>query len=242
MSDTPKLYLYEERREDFIKDFLFIKEMYFEKIKPAFENINQETDQYKQNIWKQYLSTINKEKITNIETHKKEMEYTLKIIASERYLLLSLMQYRTLAMWISLIAQVWEQQNVEFIKNEVLVEGLSLVSKEGKPITELGISTIRDAYKCFGVDITDLPAWNKIDELRTLVNVIKHGEGKSADKLRKARPDLFDSGKWGDPIELEDTSLNQETLNIRASDFSDYIEALIQFWNELPEEMFLKKV
>jgi hypothetical protein len=42
-----------------------------------------------------------------------------------------------------------------------------------------------------GLDLSTLPSWNAIDELRLVANTVKHAEGGSADKLRERRPDLF---------------------------------------------------
>lgn len=41
------------------------------------------------------------------------------------------------------------------------------------------------------LDLSKLPAWPKIEQLRLLANSVKHGEGSSAEELRVIRPDLF---------------------------------------------------
>ena len=41
------------------------------------------------------------------------------------------------------------------------------------------------------LDLLSLPTWSLIEELRLVANVVKHGEGDSAAKLRKIRPELF---------------------------------------------------
>lgn len=78
----------------------------------------------------------------------------------------------------------------------------------------------------------------QIKELRVLVNVIKHSEGDSEQKLRKMRPDYFEHdtgiGKY-DLLSLYHSSLLEATLQIENKDFIDYYNALVTFWYELPE-------
>ncbi|XFO65318.1 hypothetical protein SPSIL_014270 [Sporomusa silvacetica DSM 10669] len=87
-----------------------------------------------------------------------------------------------------------------------------------------------------------MKCWPKIKELRLVVNIIKHAEGDSANKLRKLRPDYF---KWPDgldfgrdKLEFYKSSLLEETLNLSNNDFEEYYNTLIAFWDELPERMF----
>jgi len=42
-----------------------------------------------------------------------------------------------------------------------------------------------------GIDLSSLPSWGIIDELRLVANSVKHAEGKSAMQLRELRPELF---------------------------------------------------
>jgi len=63
-------------------------------------------------------------------------------------------------------------------------------------------------------------------------------EGWSAKYIRDHRPDLleFDS-LISDKLELYNTSLNEETLNITQEDLIKYCRALIELWDSLPERM-----
>lgn len=57
--------------------------------------------------------------------------------------------------------------------------------------TKLDLTTTWLA-KNFALDLSALPAWPDIDQLRLLANTVKHGEGSSATQLRVVRPDLFE--------------------------------------------------
>lgn len=71
--------------------------------------------------------------------------------------------------------------------------------------------------------------------------MIKHSEGRSEKELRNIRPDYFELdtgvGKY-DLISLYHSTLLEASLQIKDQDFIDYYNALVNFWNELPEWMY----
>lgn len=75
-------------------------------------------------------------------------------------------------------------------------------------------------------------------ELRALVNVIKHAEGDSEQKLRKMRLDYFEHDMGIKKYDLLSLHHSTATLQIKDKDFSDYFNALVAFWNELSEQMY----
>jgi len=65
------------------------------------------------------------------------------------------------------------------------------VSFSDRPLKETKLKIVRAWYlEHLKLDFGTLPSWSKIDELRHVANVVKHGEG-AAGHLRKARPKLF---------------------------------------------------
>lgn len=79
------------------------------------------------------------------------------------------------------------------------------------------------------------------DEMRLLVNVLKHAEGDSEQKLRRLRSDYFTQDICGEKYDLMSmyhTSLLESTLKIQEQDFIKYYDALVAFWKALPERMY----
>lgn len=71
--------------------------------------------------------------------------------------------------------------------------------------------------------------------------MIKLGDGWSATKLKQLRPDFFDSGiKSTDLLDLYKTTLGERVLNIDDCEYKIYCDAIIQFWDDLPDVMYLK--
>ncbi len=60
------------------------------------------------------------------------------------------------------------------------------------PPSDTKITVVKRWYADhFDLDLSALPSWPTIEELRALANTVKHGEGNSADSLRTLRPELF---------------------------------------------------
>src|SRR6266516_400355 len=85
-----------------------------------------------------------------------------------------------------------------------------------------------------------LPSALTVYELRQVANTAKHGEGDSAEKLRKLRPDLFQNPiltKMGhvDPLPHARAPFAGDGLFVSAADIEKYQAAVESFWNELAE-------
>lgn len=96
----------------------------------------------------------------------------------------------------------------------------------------------------FDLDLSKLPSWPKIDELRLLANSVKHGEGRSALDLRAIRPDLFQDPAirkyfpdLGDILQSSQVRLpmSGEDIFVTKEVFSDFGEAAVRFITEIAD-------
>ncbi|OGO76911.1 MAG: hypothetical protein A2Y23_08770 [Clostridiales bacterium GWB2_37_7] len=233
-----QLYIWDGLRKDMKKDLAYIRELYFEKIEPVFSDAEVEAEAYTQRLWDNAMSA---------PCYGEDCDPDFSGIAEacqeagiERYEILSLMRYRNLGMWLSCMCQVWEQQLIRFIKHEVENDGLIEFTKE------VDFNEAKECFKFHNYNIESMKCWEQIKELRLLVNVIKHAEGNSADRLRKIRPDYFEwdkrLGYHDDKLKFHKTTLLEQTLNITNKDFDMYYNALVSFWDEIPERMFSEEL
>ena len=101
----------------------------------------------------------------------------------------------------------------------------------------------------YGIDVTSYPHWSKLDELRLVTNVVKHGEGRAADKLRLLRPELFvppslreQSGRnvvleaLGNRVPVVQP-IGGEDLYVTPQDVAQYADAVVGFWRWLAQQM-----
>ena len=89
--------------------------------------------------------------------------------------------------------------------------------------------------------VAELKNWSLIRQLRRVANTVKHGEGRSAEQLKKSNPELFGrqqpSGLRGIPSPLPAMPLIGQGLQLTEEDFERYRAALMQFWDELAEAL-----
>ena len=97
-------------------------------------------------------------------------------------------------------------------------------------------SNFHDFLKANGIDYSAFPYLSKLEELDVVANAAKHAEGKSAERLRTLRPDLFvapsirDSalGTFGErPVHL---TLSGDDLFVQPEDLRAYLDAIEAFW------------
>ena len=114
---------------------------------------------------------------------------------------------------------------------------------------EIPFENVLVIFRLHNVDILKTRAWVKLHELKSLVNTVKHGDGNSADKLRKIRPDFFELDilkeselqtiKKTDTLELyESVFFDEYALQVSETDLYAYVNAAKGFWDEFPERVF----
>lgn len=160
------------------------------------------------------------------------------------YTFLNDAKYRTLAMWICCTCQLWEQQILSFLCQEI--SNMDLLGSEKKNCfmkRYKNLSSwkyVTQLLNDCNINIAGMDCSGKIDEMRLLVNVLKHSEGKSEDKLREKNPDIFlIDGK--DLLPMHHTSLGYPVLNLSIDNLKEYNEALIEFWENIPVNQWLIK-
>ena len=232
MPNGAQLYLDNQLRQKYIDDLTVMKKMLEERVLPTFQNPENEAANYQNRLIQNTQKYNNNTDIDMEDLYRSSFD-----LAYDRYIILATMKYRTMAMWISCLCQVWEQQLYRFILREFVSDG---VCSYKQPL-ELSFKDIKDTLRRYGVRLSEMLSWNKIDELRMLVNVLKHGRGKSEKKLRELRPDyfVFDAETENmDVMALNGASLLEPTLQISKNDFDNYYNALVCFWKEFPERVF----
>lgn len=93
----------------------------------------------------------------------------------------------------------------------------------------------------FGLDLSALPDWATMDELRLVANTVKHAEGGSARELRNIRPRLFQHPAVRELLPEEDfrgrlpvhLPLAGENLYVSEEFFRGYSEAVNRFFESI---------
>jgi hypothetical protein len=133
----------------------------------------------------------------------------------------------------------WEQQLLAFHRKEVLHP------KEERNNDFLKLSVLRKRLAANGFDITQLPTWPRIDQLRLVANTAKHADGDSADILKAQRPEFFEprhaNGRLtARPFRFSPRvyrPMSGEDLFLTMADIEAYGRATIEFWGEFAEAL-----
>lgn len=220
-----QLYFWKPLMERLKKELSMVED-YFKRTKVQFDDIEKEADEHANTLYNNYPGTEDTDPSSVAEWATEQ--------GIELYETLSIMKSNHLLMTISMLYHIWEQQLVKFTVQE-LEHYFRFDDKS------LSYEEVQKIFALHGVNIIDKKSWKKIRELKCLVNTIKHGEGDSAERLRKIRPDFFklDIIRDTDTLKLSGTVLLDEySLQVKEEDLLDYINATKGFWDEMPERAY----
>lgn len=231
----PLLYLPQRRKENFKRYIDVFVKTYTDRIAPVYKGLDNEAQEKAEEYFAKSGQLFDPDNDDPADFAERAWEYGVEYWEN-----MSLMQYNTRLMTIATLYQFWEQQFRRFAFEE-LTRQHTFYDKRGREIEFKSFCTKFDEiedllYQC-GVVTSFLDSWAKINELRLLQNVIKHGDGTSANQLEQIRADLF--RKVGDTkiMDLYLTILNEQSLDVDDSEIVAYGEVLKQFWDQLPEYM-----
>ena len=176
-------------------------------------------------IYQQYLiPLVDKMNSDFAEMQIKDISYDLDDVAD----LFVSAENSFIASWICVEYQKWQHSVYLFISHENLMNDYPI-----EECVEYEIrGGVREKLKKYGINVNEFESWDKIQEMRLLVNTIKHFTGHSYNDLKKLRPDFFELYNGFD-IERSALSSGDFVLNLTGNDYISYHKALISFWNEL---------
>ena len=171
-------------------------------------------------MWQELCSKVDSPDIDPTDIFSEEMEN------------LQHLEYSMKLMNICCLSETWEQDLYAFLKEKGLIEVNSNDYKNTKRIFEQNYPT------CV---ISNYP---KIEEMRALVNAIKHGEGNALNNIRRLTADsiLADSNistidengvvVRKKQIEYDSNTLTSKTLKVDGK-LQEYSDAVVGFWKDV---------
>jgi hypothetical protein len=216
-----------------IQSFVLI---YTQKLLPVFGDIESDAE----SLANDFYDTFMKQPANDDSIDPSSIADQATDLGIENYFFLSMGKYNLTATWHATLYQLWEQQVRLFLFREI--SHVKVLQFQSFCTT---IAEIKETFACHNVNVHALASWPKVDELRLLCNVIKHGDGDSAKKLRKVNPAIFKKEatllgeeRHIDSMDTYRTTLLNETLALDQISLAKYKEALLSFWDELPERNY----
>lgn len=212
----------------FIGQVEFLHKTIEQRLIPTFNSAEQEAEEITENKWNELNSFVCCPDIDPADlaeaAEEEGVDYFLMLLDIKQTLL------NTTAIT---LFHLFEQQVIFMLRREIVHPAEEFCVKLMK------IKEFRKRLLSSGIDITQYKSWNTISELNHLANATKHGEGSSAEKLRKVRPDLFshpssierDLGpRSKSPSRRLYSPLSGEDIYVSETDLVRYKNAIVGFW------------
>lgn len=146
--------------------------------------------------------------------------------------------------WLSVVAGMfheWDKQFRDWLVREIQhwhhgdTAALKVWSTDFDKIAEL--------LESLGWNISSTDYFRQLDACRLVVNVYKHGKGKSLVDLKQKYPDYFENPFSGSGRALSDMELCDQThLKVTEYQFQAFSDAIVAFWEAVPENIFDSQV
>ena len=179
-------------------------------------------------VKKSYFEMMKPTLINVLDSQIEELEKNYEEHNFFLYRYYRLVKYRHICLQILSLCEFWEQQVISFINGMISLNYLY----DRKKITTY--NEMERILMDFYPGWTALKKKLRIEELRCIVNVIKHSEGKSLERLKKEYPSRINN----DIFSFE-TSMSSEILNLNEKDIALFSESLVQFWLNFPVNQHL---
>ncbi|TOQ04158.1 hypothetical protein, partial [Vibrio parahaemolyticus] len=188
-------YLYEIDKIDTINNVKYVSDTIIKRLYSSFDSIDAESKVVEETAYQNSAKSFDPE--TMDETHGLEEAFHEGV---SHYLIHTHMKQEFLNSSITWLFHQFERDCTRIFQTE---DGNTKKSK----LTTLNVDTSPNSK------------WKICNsELRDLANAIKHGEGKSLNRLKSAQPNLFKSGT------------NQ--IEVKVTDVERYTKALLDFWTD----------
>jgi hypothetical protein len=216
-------------RDTFIKEITTLEEVLENRILLTFASLNKEAEQIKEKKYEQ----LNRH--ASEYSNGAEIAEIAEQAGVDYYIYLDNARQSIINMFAVAFYHLFEQQLFDFLRYELL-------EPEERGNNKLyDVCEVYDRLKKIGIDLKDISSYDNIYHvLRHICNTAKHAAGTSSNKLRKIRPEYFETLftrqhpetliKGKRPVSKP---FFGEGLYLTLDDLKIYIEAIKSFWEEM---------
>lgn len=211
-------------RDVYIPAIEYFSNSFFQRLLPAFGNLESEADQISEKEFQRLLSLPGDENDDGAELAEITEEVGICWYKS-----MYNMRQATINLQAVGIFHLFEQQIYELAR---------LALHLGKEQVNSKSDSTKQAFKKAGIDFKTFRSWKKVyGELRLIANTVKHAEGWSCSELKNKRPELFvapslvGSSYLNEPDQVFQP-LAGENLYLTEDHLREYITAIKEFWSE----------
>jgi hypothetical protein len=110
-------------------------------------------------------------------------------------------------------------------------------------VWSVDFTQIAELLKSTGIINCEADHFRALDACRLVVNVYKHGKGKSLDELKQKFPEYLDDPFKGGGGGFSDVKYRDHThLKVNDPQLEAFSNAIVAFWQAVPENIFESKI
>lgn len=236
MSGYVLLQMWEPLRQSLIKGHLFYVEQAQKRLLSQFDDIEADADLAAEKWLEQSSQHFNPDRHDPGDFYE-----AANNVGIEFYELLSDMREQTRLSVVAGMFHEWDKKLRDWLVREIRHwhHGDNTTLK----IWSADFGQIADLIESFGWNVRNSNYFRTLDACRLVVNVYKHGEGKSLDELRHSFPEYLDDPFNGTGGDLSSTRYRDHThLKVSDDQFQVFSDAILAFWRDVPENIFDSQV
>lgn len=221
-------------RQHLIAEHRFYVEQARKRLLAQFDNIHEEAEQAEKEFldsMSQYFDPERHDPADFYEAaHDKSIEF---------YQLLSDMRDRTRLSVIAGMYHEWDKKLREWMAQEIphWCASAGVI----KALWQQDIAKVFNLLADFGWDVrTSLASYDRLNAMRLVVNVFKHGDGGSFDELKQSYPEYLHHAlaeEAGDMICSD--WLDHTFITVTDAHVEEFSTAILAFWQAVPENLFI---
>ena len=220
-------------REGMIERVDFFARQVKRRVWDSFNDFDKQAQAHGEKVYEKLGSATGSEHLDEADIAEIAFDESIKF--SE--LLFELERHMTLASVAALYHQ-WEKDLKRFLGRELRLNG-----ENPDWVWTAKTTEIHEWLEERGWPLRSHTWFPILDACRLIVNVHKHGKGRSLEELKEKYPQYFDplEGEHSDNRERDLTYLDHRTLHITEENFDQFVEAVRQFWGTFPGQIYLEE-
>lgn len=235
MSDRVFFQMWGQFRKSLIAGHLFYVEQARKRLLSQFNDIEREADKAAEEWLEKSKDSFDPERHDPGDFYE-----AANNAAVEFGLLLSDMRDQTFLSVVAGMYHQWDKQLRDWLVRETQHwhRGSTVASK----IWSVDFAHITDLLENIGWNIHGTEYHRMLDACRLVVNVYKHGGGKSLDDLKYKFPDYLSDPLGGMGVLSGLKYCDHTHLKVSESQFQAFADAIVTFWESAPENVFASKI
>lgn len=229
MSNYVLFQMWKPFRQSLIKEHSFYVEQARKRLLSQFSDIEAEADRAAEEWLAQHSQKFNPEYDDAGDFYEWANDVQI-----EFYGLLEEMREQTRLSVVAGMFHTWDKKLRDWLVREIhhWHRGNNATAK----LWSADFTQIVELLEGFGWNIRTSNYFPTLDACRLVVNVYKHGDGKSLDALRDHFPEYLDDPFKGMGCLFSDTKLRDHThLKVSDDQFQAFSDAILEFWRNVPE-------